>query len=775
MSDSSTHYKEGWRFSILTKLAQRPHEYKFTWNQTIGNKTRAFVIKQSTIKQAGWGLFADQNFANNDDLVVGEDVDNMYNLEDVMSRFGNKIYLQYDAQPPDYSLEAEENYKQKLISRGVAGASLTMTAASEEDFEEKLEFVLKERWIQRVRAWNRLARASKYDIRELSYNGGVDPYVLQTPIRQTAQRNTWSVDIYDPFNSPLGFLNHPNREEDTNVRYVTYNANNHSDPDPANDTAARIHTLKPVMKGQEFLWNYGSSYDFNPYNVKNHWDTGGKALEHALLGTEMGDTCDVVQLVFTDKLNMKPIKDKIGWDDAVFELKCAWDPFWKLGDWNGLSNQKNVAWTVDGIGQLLNAFRTISDRPGSKKPRAYQHYDNVVRAFFEGAPKNTSLSQINLDMCLRSFVEINGLSLNPIVVVSMTAVLNEENRYVIGCTMNYSHDSDIVAAQLCFYFEQINPPKLAETPTESNFGSASLQETKRQSNLVLGLDLRDYTKDIAAYMEFLRNPTNNFKDDSSWHRVLVNEKMIDRNTYPVDNEGFSYQFVQGKVKRTTNRRHLSNGWLSFRFVEPDGESCYFVTNQNDKWKGNGIRVYVIGSREFEPKHGDLLVQHGVLLEKLQRGLRQGMKIYPHFLNIVSNLEARVWVTLILKGIVDPTPIPAFSKEEFTKRWGREQYERAVLEMAVEHSLVKLGCPVAEDAIYWEFHPNQLARKQKQKRLALKYGWRVGTLEERKRGIPKVVAHQKCPERSEETGEYITHAQFIRSLKPYKKVLKKNNA
>ena len=93
MSDSSTHYKEGWRFSILTKLAQRPHEYKFTWNQAIGNKSRAFVIKQSTIKEAGWGLFADQNFANNDDLVVGDQVDDMYNLEDVMSKFGNKIYF----------------------------------------------------------------------------------------------------------------------------------------------------------------------------------------------------------------------------------------------------------------------------------------------------------------------------------------------------------------------------------------------------------------------------------------------------------------------------------------------------------------------------------------------------------------------------------------------------------------------------------------------------------------------------------------------------------
>jgi len=83
-------------------------------------------------------------------------------------------------------------------------------------------------------------------------------------------------------------------------------------------------------------------------------------------------------------------------------------------------------------------------------------------------------------------------------------------------------------------------------------------------------------------------------------------------------------------------------------------------------------------------------------------------------------------------------------------------------------LVKLRLPVSEDRLYWRQHQAKKGRRDRQKRLSLKLGWLEGTLEERRRGIQKVVAHQKCPELSELKNKYVTHASFARSLRRFKK-------
>lgn len=764
----------------MRKLVKRPHKYVFKWKQPGlgGDGSRSFIVQQSTIPQANWGLFAGAKLQNDDDLVIGDDPANAYALHDVHAKFGNKIFLQNpDDANADFSAAGEKEARRTYVGNY---SSFSTLAKDKNDFDEQMERALKLRWVARVRDWNRAARVSELPIPELGYNSGVDPYVLCTvPIKtnQTSNGggNVWRVDIYDPFNSPMGFLNNPLRVEDQNVSFAS------------DDTTSRLKIIKTVEVGEELFWSYGDAYTMDPAPDIYHFHRGREAVADAMLGAPLtvgtGQSDADLYFYYPDDTdahlrmfhtNFNPyIDEKInnaGGTPAYYSLKCAWEPYWTLNDWIGLGRIANVPWDYKGIRKLMKGFNTMSnDDP-------YEHFKNIVENFFGGT--KIALPRQKLKECLAQF-NISDLAratmgLHPQAFFSAQVVENEKGQKIIGCSFQYAHNKGgDVAAELYFYFEQILPPSpppeafLPPTPDEM------IVEDEQQNNIVLRRDLRDYAKDAAALMEHLRDPKTLFRGQKPWHDVLIQQKMVDRNFYPTDNGGISlWRKHTGDVTPSRNIRHLHDKWLAFRWDQAPDKAVYFVVNLRDTWNG-GVRPYVFGSKEaierLVPEHEKRFFHEFMPLnEKVRHLVEDRNRIVPHYLDVVKNLEAPVWVSLVLKGTLDPTPVPAFATAQYMQQWGEEEYEKAVLEIAVEQSLVKLRLPVEEDRLYWLQHPVKKQKRDKQKELALKFGWRQGTVAERRRGIQKVVAHQKCPERSEMEGKYVTHAKFVRTLRPYKK-------
>lgn len=775
----SPSFKEGWRFGLMQKLAKRPHKYAFTWNQPgIGGGSRSFIVQQSTIPQANWGLFAGAELEQDDDLVIGDDPENPYDLHDIHAKFGNKIYLQNpDNEDADFSAVGEEKAKrrhQKNIGGHILAQgswvpdqrykSFSVYAKNEGEFDVKMERALNLRWAARVRDWNRAARASELPIQELNYNNGVDPYVLSTaPVKlnqKSALGEMWTADIYDPFNSPLGFINHPLTAENQNVTFVS------------DDSTARLKTLRTVKTGQELFWSYGDAYDMDPAPDTTHFHLGREAVADAMLGVPPFGSDHIVNIKNITKFEFTPAvcRDAADTRDAYYTLKCAWEPYWTLNDWIGLGRIENVPWNCKGIEKLVGGFNAI----GKDKP--YEHFKHVLENFFGGTKTALPLqklrecqSQFNISDTVRA-----AFGLEPQVYFGSQIVVNEKGQNIISCSFQYAHrEGGGTAAELFFYFEQIPPPappaQVFVPPTPDRM----IVEDNREDNLLSRRDLRDYSKDLAALMEYLREPNTRFRGQKPWHDVLVQQQMADRVFYPVDNKGVSlWRRHTGDITLSKNVRHMYDKWLAFRWDQTPHDSVYFVVNLKDNWNG-GVRPYVFGQREaierlvpghYEKFFGEFMRRHA-RVDALVEAKRLGT---IHYLDVVKNLEAPVWVSLVLKGITDPTPVPAFATTDYTQRWGEQEYEKAVLEIAVEQSLVKLRMPVEEDRLYWRRFPAKKIKRDRQKRLALKLGWRQGTLEERRRGIQKIVAHQKCPERSEAEGRYITHTKFVRTLKPYKK-------
>lgn len=762
----------------MRKLVKRPHKYVFNWKQPgLGGKSRSFIVQQSTIPQANWGLFAGAKLQREDDIVIGDDPENPYALHDVHAKFGNKIFLQNpDDANADFGAAGEEEAKRKYVGNY---SSFSAYAKDENDFDEQMERALKLRWVARVRDWNRAARASELPIPELGYNSGLDPYVLTTTPTQTAQRQLlkrlWRVDIYDPFNSPMGFLNHPLRAEDQNVIFES------------DDTTSRLKTIKNVEVGEEFFWSYGDAYTMDPAPDIDHFHLGREAVADAMLGAPLTvgtgqadadlyfyypDNNDKRLRTFHSNFNPK-IDEKInnaGGTPAYYSLKCAWEPYWTLNDWVGFGQIPDVAWDYKGIRKLMEGFNAMS------KNDPYEHFKIIVENFFGGT--KTALPRQKLKECQAQFyisdLARTTMGLRPQAFFSAQVVENEKGQNIIGCSFKYSHiEEGEVVAELFFYFEQIMPPSpppeafLPPTPDEM------IVEDEQQDNIVLRRDLRDYAKDAAALMEHLRDPKTLFRGQKPWHDVLVQQRMVDKTFYPTDNGGMSlWRKHTGDVTPSRNIRHLHDKWLAFRWDQAPDKAVYFVVNLQDNWNG-GVRPYVFGNEEaierLVPEHKKRFFHEFMSRnQKVRHLIENRNRIVPHYLDVVKNLEAPVWVSLVLKGTLDPTPIPAFATAEYMQQWGEEEYEKAVLEIAVEQSLVKLRLPVEEDRLYWRQHPAKKQKRDKQKKLALKLGWRQGTLEERRRGIQKIVAHQKCPERSEVEGKYVTHAKFVRTLRPYKK-------
>lgn len=761
----------------MQKLIQRPHKYSFTWTQpNLKGSSRSFIVQQSTIPQANWGVFAGTDLKADDDLIIGDDPKKLYALDDVHAKFGDRIFLQNPDDPrADFSAAGEQ--KARELHQG-SWASFSVLAMDESDFDVKMERALKLRWISRVRDWNRAARASKLSIQELSYNNGVDPYVLSTTPIKTNQTsngrgNRWMVDIYDPFNSPMGFLNHPLRAEYQNVSFMS------------DSNTARMKTLKPVKAGEELFWSYGDAYVMDPAPDIEHFHLGREAVTDAMLGAPLtvgtGKADADLYFYYPDKRSFDSgnpnIDQTINNGDgspAFYALKCAWEPYWTLNDWVGIGQTPDVAWDYKGIRKLMQGFNAMS------KNDPYEHFKHVVENFFGGT--KTALPRQKLKECLAQFristVARESLGLKPQAFFGAQVVKNEKGQNIIGCSVQYAHnEGGDIAAELFFYFEQILPPSPSPEaflpPTPDNM----IVEDEKEDNIVLRRDLRDYSKDVAALMEHLRDPKTSFRGQKLWHDVLIEQKMVDRHFYPRDNAGFSlWRKHTGDISLTKNTQHLYSDWLAFRWDQSPGKSVHFVVNLKDKWNG-GVRPYVFGGKNaverLVPEHEtrfflEFMQRH----QRVRRLVEDQNRIVPHYLDVVKNLEAPVWVSLVLKGVVDPKLVNSFATTDYIQKWGEEEYEKAVLEIAVEQSLVKLPLPVkepvGEDRLFWREHPDQKRRRDKQKRIALKFGWRQGTLDERRRGIQKIVVHQKCLEKSQEKGVYVTHTKFARTLPPFKK-------
>jgi len=783
-------FEEGWRFDLMRKLVERPHKHSFEWNQLgSGGSARTFTVQKSTIPEANWGLFADAELASNADLVVGNETDQKYNLDDIHAKFGNKIFLQDpDEEASDFSAAGEERARNQHApaqqaptesviqtsswywNRPTSFRSFSAYVRNEGEFDDKMERALKLRWASRVRDWNRAVRASKLPIQELNFNNGVDPYVLATTPAQGVQSsgNTtmWAVDIYDPFNAPLGFLNHPLRASDENITFE-------SDGD-----TARIRTLKVVGVGQEFFWNYGGAYTMETEPDITHFHLGRKAVAAAMLGAPPGGEYASMDAWFvypTRGVNTKfplAFAQKVNNNGGVgyYSLKCAWEPYWTLNEWQGVSGVENVPWSLEGIQNLLEELYT------SCGGNIYRHFERVVDVFFAGTRQK--LSTALLTECRGRFslpaAAREALETTPSANFQAEVVRNEKGQNIIGCSFSYSHDSrdkSLKAAELFFFFEEILPPDLPPQTFSPPTPDQLIAEGEWEDNAVLRRDLRDDSKDVAALMEHLRDSQASSPKQKSWHDVLVRQKMVAPD-YPTDNGGMSFWRKQtGEITLSKNTTHSPRAkWLSCRWDQAPGVSVYFVVDQKNTSK-NGVRVYFFHGEEAieraTPGHVQQFFRDFSKRDARFKYVLESNRniIKPRYLDVVKSMEAPVWVSLVLKGVLDPA---SANTTAAMQRWGADTYEKAVLEIAVEQSLVKLRLPASEDRLYWRQHQAKKGRRDRQKRLSLKLGWLEGTLEERRRGIQKVVAHQKCPELSELKNKYVTHASFARSLRRFKK-------